>query len=122
MWVEVGSVDHIKLMDTDLKSEKTGDIKKRVIDVRNRQKNRYEKIGIPIRTNSELTARHLTHHIQLSPEIKRTLDLSAKKLDLSARAYHRIIKLAQTIADLDNKETIEQTHIFEALNYRPKKF
>jgi len=46
--------------------------------------------------------------------------LSAEKLNLSARAYHRVIKLARTIADLEGKEEIESGHILEAVQYRPK--
>ncbi|MEK9182010.1 MAG: hypothetical protein AAB781_00265 [Patescibacteria group bacterium] len=49
------------------------------------------------------------------------LNKSAEKLDLSARAYHRVIKLARTIADLADSEEIETNHILEALQYRPKK-
>jgi NADH pyrophosphatase NudC (nudix superfamily) len=56
----------------------------------------------------------------LSREVKETLDKSATKLGLSARAYHRVIKLARTIADLENKKEIEHSHILEALQYRPK--
>ncbi|MEI7480035.1 MAG: hypothetical protein WCJ59_00205 [bacterium] len=48
------------------------------------------------------------------------LNQSAEKLGLSPRAYHRIIKLARTIADLDNKDQVETKHILEALQYRPK--
>jgi magnesium chelatase family protein len=56
----------------------------------------------------------------LSKEVKDILDQSAIKLALSARAYHRVIKLARTIADLENKKEIEHSHILEALQYRPK--
>ncbi|MDQ5883328.1 MAG: magnesium chelatase family protein, partial [Patescibacteria group bacterium] len=56
----------------------------------------------------------------LKDDIKNILNTSSEKLGLSARAYHRIIKLARTIADLDDKEDIETKHILEALAYRPK--
>jgi len=48
------------------------------------------------------------------------LNESARRFDLSPRSYHRIIKLAQTIADLDNSDKIKEPHIMEALQYRPK--
>jgi magnesium chelatase family protein len=54
--------------------------------------------------------------------VKEILNTSAKQLDLSARSYHRIIKLARTIADLDGVEDIGENHILEALQYRPKKY
>ena len=52
--------------------------------------------------------------------MKDILNSSAKVLDLSARAYHRIIKLSRTIADLGESKEIEKEHILEALQYRPK--
>ena len=56
----------------------------------------------------------------LSPAVKELLNDSAERLALSARAYHRVIKIARTIADLENSENIEANHILEALQYRPK--
>ena len=54
----------------------------------------------------------------LSPSASKTLELSFEKLGLSARAYDKILKVARTIADLDNSEIIENMHIMEALQYR----
>jgi len=59
--------------------------------------------------------------IKLSDEVKKILNTSAKQLDLSARSYHRIIKLARTIADMEGEKEILEKHILEALQYRPKK-
>ena len=56
----------------------------------------------------------------LSKKVKNILNPAAGKLDLSARAYHRVIKLSRTIADLDGADNIEANHILEALQYRPK--
>ena len=56
----------------------------------------------------------------LAPEVKQLLNDSAEQLALSARAYHRVIKIARTIADLENSENIEANHILEAIQYRPK--
>ncbi len=58
---------------------------------------------------------------ELNDKAKNVLNTSAKRLDLSARAYHRVIKLARTIADLDNSKEINTSHILEALQYRPKR-
>ncbi len=54
----------------------------------------------------------------LSPAAQKTLEISFEKLGLSARAYDKILKVARTIADLDNSENIENTHILEAIQYR----
>jgi magnesium chelatase family protein len=67
-----------------------------------------------------MNSKDLTNLIDLSKEVKDTLDKSAVKLGLSARAYHRVIKLARTIADLENQKDIALPHILEALQYRLK--
>ena len=59
-------------------------------------------------------------HVELSPEVKKILNQASERFNFSGRAYHSVIKLARTIADLDDKEDIEQNHIFEAIQYRPK--
>jgi magnesium chelatase family protein len=55
---------------------------------------------------------------QLPPELSNILEDALDKLGLSARAYHRILKVARTIADLNNKDHIEKSHLLEALSYR----
>ena len=57
---------------------------------------------------------------KLEPDVKELLNQSAASLALSARAYHRVIKIARTIADLENSEKINSNHILEAIQYRPK--
>ena len=58
--------------------------------------------------------------VKLSKEVRQILDDSAERLALSARAYHRVMKIARTIADLENSEEIKANHILEAIQYRPK--
>ena len=58
--------------------------------------------------------------VKLKKEVREMLDDSAERLGLSARAYHRVIKIARTIADLENSEDVEVNHILEAIQYRPK--
>jgi magnesium chelatase family protein len=58
---------------------------------------------------------------KLDDAVATLLNESAKRLDLSPRAYHRIIKLARTIADIDESRHIKSDHILEALQYRPKR-
>ena len=70
-----------------------------------------------------LEAQHLReriHMVKLKENVRNLLDDSAERLALSARAYHRVIKIARTIADLDNSEEINSNHILEAIQYRPK--
>ena len=56
----------------------------------------------------------------MNKETEELLITSAEKLKLSARAYHRVIRLARTIADIERSENVEKEHVLEALHYRPK--
>lgn len=122
MWVEVAKVDYDALTDTQGRGEDTHDIKKRVERAREKQKERTRAYNIRATTNAELSPKDIVSHIHLDEKVKDTLNMGAKQFDLSARGYHRIIRLARTIADLDDKEHIEEKHILEALQYRPKKY
>ena len=119
LWVSVGNVDYKKLggEGTGEKSEK---IKERVLRARAIQKNRFGKLGRDISTNSEMNVKDLSGIVKLTKEVRDLLDDSAERLGLSARAYHRIIKIARTIADLENSEDVQANHILEAIQYRPK--
>ena len=129
LWVEVPQVDHQKLSDDKIISEQSGNIRKRVIKAREIQKKRFATgknaktkgdFETGIMTNSEMGVKELKKFAQLSEKVKDILNSAAGKLDLSARAYHRVIKLSRTIADLDGVENIEENHVLEALQYRPK--
>ena len=67
-----------------------------------------------------MNVKDLTILVKLSKEVRQLLDESAERLELSARAYHRVIKIARTIADLENSPEIKANHILEAIQYRPK--
>lgn len=121
LWVEVSKVEHQKLTDSRDLHEGTGKMKPRVEKARKIQESRYGKAKLKIKTNAELTSKDLVKHIALSDKVKETLNNSAKQLDLSARSYHRIIKLARTIADMEGVSDISENHILEALQYRPRR-
>jgi magnesium chelatase family protein len=124
LWVTVGNVDYKKLSDEVVRSEKTHTIKERVKRARLMQEKRFAKFGKEskrkIKTNSEMNVKELGVFVPLAPEVKELLNDSAERLALSARAYHRVIKIARTIADLENSENVEVNHILEAIQYRPK--
>lgn len=119
--VEVSKINHEDLSNNLKTGEKSADVRKRILKAREIQKKRFEKTGKKIFLNSQMSARDIITHIKLGEPVKKLLIDSAQRLDLSARAYHRIIKLARTIADLEGKEEIAENHILEALQYRPKK-
>jgi magnesium chelatase family protein len=122
MWVEVSQINHADLSGrkSDNQIKNNPKIRARISTARTRQAERFLKLKKKIKTNSEMNSKDISNLIDLSKEVKEVLDKSAVKLALSARAYHRVIKLARTIADLENKKEIELPHILEALQYRPK--
>ena len=120
LWVTVGNVDYKKLSDEVLRGEQTRAIKTRVKNARNLQEKRFKNSKRKIKTNSDMNVKELGTFAPLSPRVKQLLNDSAERLALSARAYHRVIKIARTIADLENSENVEANHILEAIQYRPK--
>jgi len=120
LWIEVPQVDHLKLSDDSVKGETSQKIRKRVSLARKIQEKRFTIMPKKVLTNSEMGVRELKQFAQLSDNAKKVLNDAAKSLDLSGRAYHRVIKLARTIADLEGEDDIKVNHLFEALQYRPK--
>lgn len=113
--VEVSPVKYEKL-DNDEKVETSETIKARVNKARQIQLERYKNIGIY--SNSELTPKLIDEHCKLDDKGKKILENAFNKLKLSARAYGRILKVARTIADLEESKNIEVKHIAEAIQYR----
>lgn len=73
-----------------------------------------------IRTNAEMQPDQIERFCILDESGKNLIKMAIDRLNLSARAYHRILKISRTIADLDKSENIEERHLTEALQYRPK--
>ena len=67
-----------------------------------------------------MNTRDLELFAHISSEARGILDQAAERLGLSGRSYHRVIKIARTIADLETSEEIKKEHLLEALSYRPK--
>ena len=113
--VEVKPVKYQKL-NSDIKPETSNQIKSRVNKARRIQYLRYKNTGIY--SNAELTPKMIEKYCNIDQQSKTILEQAFNKLGLSARAYSRILKVARTIADLDEKENIEKQHILEAIQYR----
>jgi len=107
-------------LDGIANGENTKTIRARVIKARKIQKERFKNNDRQLETNGSMNAREIARYIKLKDEVKKILNESAKKLDLSARAYHRTLKLARTIADISESIEIEIPHILEAIQYRPR--
>ena len=113
--IEVTPVKYKKL-DSGEHIETSKDIKKRVDKARQIQRDRYKEEKIY--SNSQLTPKLIEKYCKLDKTGRDILQSAFEKLGLSARAYGRILKVARTIADLDDSENIEQKHIAEAIQYR----
>ena len=113
--IEVEAVDY-KSLEKAEKEETSEEIRKRVNKARKIGYERYKKYGIY--SNSELTPKLIEKYCRLGKKEKEILENAFQRLGFSARAYGRILKVARTIADLEEKENIELNHITEAVRYR----
>lgn len=113
--VEVPPVGYTDLR-TKQSAESSASIRERVNAARNRQRERYS--GTTVRTNAELTPSLLKEHCALTDDASRLMQNAFDILGLSARAYDRLLKVARTIADLDNSDILNTDHLTEAIQYR----
>lgn len=113
--VEVQKVEFEQLAEKR-KGEKSEDIRKRVLIAREIQNERYKDLSISY--NAQIGSRELEKFCELDESCFSLIKTAMEKLNLSARAYDRILKVARTIADLEEAENIQSHHISEAIQYR----
>lgn len=113
LWVPVAHIAYETLHQERTVNESTT-LRERVTELRNKQYKTHKKL------NFELSSNDVQTKIKLATEAKSILQQSAETLKLSPRVYLRIIKVARTIADIEDSEYITARHILEALQYRPK--
>lgn len=113
--IEVPSVKYEELQG-DGAAEKSASVRDRVCRAREIQLKRFSGEGIY--SNSQMKPKHIKKFCQLEADGQSLLDKAVRQLGLSARAYHRILKVARTIADLETKEDIIVNHLLEAIQYR----
>jgi magnesium chelatase family protein len=96
----------------------------RIAAARTRQTRRYAALGRdqPVRSNAEADGELLEQVAAPDPQGRRLLVEAADRLRLSARGYHRVLRVALTLADLDGADAVRRTHIAEALSYRRPRF
>jgi magnesium chelatase family protein len=110
----VHDVEHAKLLSNVSGASHSQAIKQRVEAAYKLQAQRFGSAKF----NSSMNNKQIRQLAKLSPGAKQLLDSAAEKLDISARSYVRSVKVARTIADLDNSSAILPIHISEALQYR----
>jgi magnesium chelatase family protein len=120
IWLEVDRVNTSDLSGESL-GEKSDYFKRKVENARTLQRIRFEK-NKKLTKNSDMGARDLVSMVALNTDARNALNLASERLGFSPRVYHRMIKVARTIADLDNSPEVTRDHILEAVEYRPKKF
>jgi len=118
--IEVPRVDYEKLSGDRL-GESSESIRERVQAARDIQNKRFANGDESnIVCNADMRVGEIRQFCKLQDEGQNLMRSAMSQMNLSARAYHRILKLARTIADLAGSEEIQSTHLAEALQYRPK--
>lgn len=116
--VDVPRVEYDSLMSHE-RGETSAAVRARVEAARARQTARFHEYPT-IFANADMGAGEVQQFCILRPEAKQLLELSVRRMQLSARAYHRVLKLSRTIADLSAADEIDVPHVAEALQYRPR--
>jgi magnesium chelatase family protein len=113
--VNVDTIEHEKLLAKTSEKKSVDGIRQRIIAARQAQARRYDHGS---KLNSDMSNQDLRQFSFLAPDAKALLDIASQRLNLSARGYMRTLKVARTIADLENSKAIETPHITEALQFR----
>jgi len=117
IFVEVPRIDYEKLADDRL-GESSDRVQERVTASRYRQQERFS--GTRLTCNAEMTPAEVREFCQVEESAQSLLKAAMNQLNLSARAFHRILKLARTIADQEDSDIIKAPHLAEAIQYRPR--
>ncbi len=113
VWVNPVPPEELSKYDEGESSDK---IRERVIKAVEIQKKRFK--DLPINFNSEMTPSMISKFVKLDSKAENSLNMYARKYNLTARSYHRILKLSRTIADLDGSKDVKLKHILEAINFK----
>lgn len=122
LWIEVPRIEHQELAPSKepVDMRVLRGVVEEVAAAREVQRKRFKnKPGVSL--NSHMGLKEIDEYISLEPKLLTMLTEHAKLLDLSPRAFHRILKLSRTIADIEKSDAITEDHILEALQYRPKR-
>lgn len=108
----------VEKLTGDHKAESSKVIQSRVQKARDIQEKRFK--GLPITSNAEMSPKLMKAYCNLDEQSTILLKQAIIKLNLSARSFHRVVKISRTIADLEGSTKIKSNHVAEALQYRPQ--
>jgi magnesium chelatase family protein len=114
--IEVPAVEY-RDVSSDRVEEDSAAIRERISRARERQQERFHK-DAKTNCNARMTTKHLKEHCKLNSDSNELIRVAMSELNLSARAYDRILKVSRTIADLDSAQEITPEHVSEAIQYR----
>jgi magnesium chelatase family protein len=114
--MQVPRVEYQKLRDMQ-PGESSAGVRARVEAARERQRVRFGESGIA--SNADMRPAQIRQYCALDEDCQALMKTAMRRLSLTARAYHRVLKLSRTIADLAGADAITQVHLAEALQYRP---
>jgi magnesium chelatase family protein len=122
--IDVPRVEYDKLTSTRM-GETSAQIRARVERARARQRERFAGVGdhtgSPLQCNGDMGPAEVRRYCEIDDTGKSLLRAAMQQMQMSARAFHRILKLARTIADLADCPQIETPHLAEAIQYRPRR-
>ena len=117
--VDVPRVDYDKLTST-VQGESSARIRARIEAARGRQRQRFQP-NSHLHANADMGPGDIRRYCKLTPEADKLLKVTLRQMQLSARAYHRVLKLGLTIADLAGSDVLDVPHLAEAIQYRPRR-
>ncbi|MCQ3931532.1 MAG: magnesium chelatase [Chloroflexi bacterium] len=117
--LDVPRVDYDKLTDAR-RGEPSAHVQNRVETARARQRERF-KNSPRLHSNADMGASEIRDYCEMQPDAEKLINATLRQMQLSARAYHRILKLSRTIADLADHDRIEVVDMAEAIQYRPRR-
>lgn len=115
--VDVPAVDTLSML-TPANAESSAVVAARVARARDAQQERFARMGMHARTNAQVSGDHLQAMVQLNAESNTLLEHATRSLQLSMRGLTRVLRIARTIADLEQTTDVSRTHLAEALSYR----